>query len=373
MQFISSPHGRTKKVVLKTRFAVAIACSFISIAITDAAMVNPNPASPLKTKKVLVVTGGTAGDHAPARDATLTNLQAMAAKVPFSLTIGNPLTLTDASLAPYDIIVFNYFFETQSSAAFPDAAKTAFQNWLKKPGKGWIGYHTSGANEYAKSEWIWYQDNVTGMRYALHGSGTPQGTITKTTDAATLANPIMEGLPSTFTSEDEWYNYETSSKLYTDGSKVMFYLSNAGSMTPPRFPSPIHPVAWYRQDENGTRYFYTPFGHTIAGANSDWMKSVILRALEYVSGDPTTIALTPETRSNLLAGTPDYLSASQALPIDIPGEYRISVWSTNGRMLASAEGEGSRSYSLAPLKNAGTYIVTVDSKAAKLSHRLQVY
>jgi hypothetical protein len=83
--------------------------------------------------------------------------------------------------------------------------------------------------------------------------------------------------------------------------------------------------------------------------------------------------LTPATRSNLLAGTPDYLRASQALPIDIPGKYRIAVWSTNGQMLASAEGEGSRSYSLAPLKNAGTYIVTVDSKTAKLSHRIQIY
>ena len=104
----------------------------------QAAPVEPNPSSPLKTKKVLVLSVDADQGHAPAKNASLSHLQALAAKVPFSLTVGNPLNLTDAGLAAYDILVFNYFFETQLAAVFPEASKTAFMNWLKKPGKGWL-------------------------------------------------------------------------------------------------------------------------------------------------------------------------------------------------------------------------------------------
>jgi hypothetical protein len=41
--------------------------------------------------------------------------------------------------------------------------------------------------------------------------------------------------------------------------------------------------------------------------------------------------------------------------------------------LATVAGEGKRSYDLAPLKQAGVYIVTVDSPAAKVSQRISIY
>lgn len=365
--------GGNSKAKWGKRMGLVIAWAMLGVSFTLGAVAVPNPNSPLKTKKVLVLTGGQLQDHGPAKDATLTNLQAFAAKVPFSLTIGDPKTLTDAYLAGFDIIVFNYFFETQLTTVFPDAAKKAFTDWLLKPGKGWVGYHTSGANEYAKAEWTWYQENVTGMRYALHGNGTPEGIIAKTTDAAIAALPFMDGVPATFTAQDEWYDFTPESKVFTDGSKVLFYLSNASSMVPPRQPSPIHPVAWIRQDAVGTRYFYTPFGHTLAGANSDWFKSIILRALEYVSGDPVTLSLTPKTESNVLSATPTRFAAGQALPVDIPGKYNLSVWSPEGRLLASVNGEGKGSYSLAPLKNRGNYFLTLASKSAKISQRLEIF
>ncbi|MDB5050940.1 MAG: hypothetical protein JWO30_4011 [Fibrobacteres bacterium] len=373
MQNAAVPGGKMKLKTVRERIGLAFALVLMGAVLTQAAVVAPNPNSPLKTKKVLLLSGGQPQAHGPAKDATLTNLQALAAKVPFNMTVGNPLNLTDAYLAGFDIIIFNYFFETQLNTVFPDASKNAFIAWLKKPGKGYVGYHTSGANEYAKDEWAWYQDNVTGMRYALHGSGTPEGIISKTTDAAILASPIMEGLPSTYSAQDEWYDYQTDSKVFTDGSKVMFYLSNASTMSPPRLPSPIHPVAWFREDANKVRYFYTPFGHTADGANSDWFKSLILRALEYVSGDPVTSVITPGTQSNLLSGSSAYIAAGQALAIDIPGNYRLSVWSPEGRRLASVSGNGKRSYALAPFKKPGIYVVTLDSKTAKVSQRIAVY
>src|SRR6187549_65713 len=127
----------------------SLACVWLMLSAlsAQAAPVEPNPGSPLKTKKVLVLSVDADQGHAPAKSASLAHLQALAAKVPFNLTVGSPLGLTDAGLAAYDIIVFNYFFETQLASVFPEASKTAFMNWLKKPGKGWLGFHNSGANE----------------------------------------------------------------------------------------------------------------------------------------------------------------------------------------------------------------------------------
>ncbi len=327
----------------------------------QSAVVNPDPNSRLKNKKVLVLTGGDVMDHGPARDATLANLQALATKIPFTLVAGNPLALTDASLANSDIIVFNYFFQSEVASVFPDSSKAAFQRWLKKSGHGWVGYHTSGANEYAKAEWIWFQDNVTGMRYSLHASGTPQAKITKTTDTKILTSPIMSGLPAEYSAQDEWYDYQTDSKLFSDGSKVMYYLSDAATMTPPRLPNPIHPVAWFREDTNKVRYFFTPMGHTLATASSDWFQSVLLRALEYVSGDPTLGTLaSPTSFHRFSTASARFCSGST---LDRP-ESHHTAWTPDGRHRKIFSGEANdRATSFG---HSGVFLFTSDSSASDL-------
>ena len=85
------------------------------------------------------------------------------------------------------------------------------------------------------------------MRYALHGSGTPQGNIEITKDASVLALPIMKGLTPSFSAVDEWYEYETTSKIFdpAEGWKMMYYLTNTAAIS--RSPAaPNHPVAWFR-------------------------------------------------------------------------------------------------------------------------------
>src|SRR6185295_3145138 len=115
--------------------------------------------------------------------------------------------------------------------------------WLRKGKKGYVGYHTSGANEWAANEWRNYQDSVTGMRYALHGNGVPNGTVEITKDAAVLAQPIMKGLIDKFTATDEWYEYTTDSKIFDAAWnwKIMYYLTSVDN---PRSPAPPnHPTA----------------------------------------------------------------------------------------------------------------------------------
>ncbi|MDB5106476.1 MAG: hypothetical protein JWP91_4165 [Fibrobacteres bacterium] len=339
-----------------------------------AQMVAANPLSPLKSKKVMVLEGGSiSGEHLDARTATYANLQGFAKAVGFTLVKGDPKNLTDANLNDVDILVFSYFFETQTATAFPDLSKAAFQKWLAKGGKGYVGFHTSGANEWLKDEWKWYQDNVTSMRYALHGTGVPQGKVDKTTDAAILANPIMEGLPPTFTAADEWYAYDATSKVLdpASGCKVMYYLTNAQALD--RAPLGVHPVAWYREDAAKSRYFYSTFIHTPDGANSTWFKSILLRALEYTSGDPSTAILTEKGKSAMTLGNRSYVTSGRDFSVDLKGHYNVSVWSSKGEKVYSARGSEKMTFAPAAFSKPGLYLVKVASKAKTFSQRIMVY
>lgn len=348
----------------------------LSLLPAAAQVVAPNPLSPLKSKKVMVLEGGSiSGDHLAARTATYGTLGEFSTQVGFTLVKGNPLNLTDADLSSVDILVFNYFFETQLATAFPDASKQAFQRWLLKGHKGYVGYHTSGANEWLKSEWTWYQDNVTMMRYALHGTGTPQGKVDRTTDPAVLSMPVMQGLPATFSAQDEWYAFDATSKVLdpASGCKVMYSLSNASALD--RQPAePNHPVAWVREDAAKTRYFYSTFIHFQDGAKSAWFKSILLRALEYVAGDPDATPIL--TQGHAAAATLKnlaYITSTKSIDVNLEGKYRLIILKPDGEAVYTTSAAGKRTFAPPALARPGIYLIKVESAARKLSQRILVY
>jgi type 1 glutamine amidotransferase len=337
-------------------------------------MVTPNALSPLGTKKVLVLEGGSiSGDHLSARTATYTNLQSFANQVKFTLSKGDPLNLTDANLAAIDIIVFNYFFETQNATAFSDNSKAAFQRWLAKGNKGYVGYHTSGANEWLKNEWPWYQDNVTSMRYALHGSGTPLGNLSRTTDAAVLQHPIMQGLPATISANDEWYAFDATSKVLDTAShcKVMYYLTNAQALD--RQPFENHPVAWFREDAAKTRYFYATFVHFPDGANATWFKSILLRALEYVSGDPVVPLLQSQGKTAITNAGLSFITSNRELKIAAAGPFQISLYNMHGALLYQTSGAGPTILTPETFSQAGQYTIVLHTGEKTISQRILIY
>jgi hypothetical protein len=351
----------------------AAALAFATGQAAEAQVVAPNPDSPLKTKRVMVLEGGnTTGDHAQARDNTYRNLQAMATQIGFTLSKGDPKTLNATILNNVDILVFNYFFETQLNTVFPQAGRDAFMAWLKKGGKGYVGYHTSGANQWP-NEWPAYQDSVTLMRYDLHGSGIPQGTVNKTTDPAIANSWMMAGLPATFNAIDEWYEYAAESKVFdnTFNVKVWYNLANAQALN--RKPFPNHPVAWSREDAVKSRYFYATFVHTGAGANTDWFKGVILRALEYVSGDPISSPIKANGDGILTNRGLSYITNSRALQVDLMDDYELSVWSTEGRQVYSIRSYGKATFAPPPFRNPGLYTVRLESRSGSFVQRIMVY
>ncbi len=124
-----------------------------------AAVLTPNPNSLLPGKRVLIL-DGTSTSHAATRTAAFAKIQAIQTAVGFTMTHLTAVTsVTTAYLNNYDIVLFDYFFETQLTTA---TFQTAIKTWLASGNKGYIGSHTSAANEAGEGDW--YRDRVTSRR-----------------------------------------------------------------------------------------------------------------------------------------------------------------------------------------------------------------
>src|SRR5690606_35185188 len=122
------------------------------------ARVPADPASLLASRKVLVINGTeTSGDHRNARVALMARMRSLQEEIGFQLdtVAGSAAPRTFAELDPYDVIFWNYWFNSaltaNPSAAFTDF-QGAFRQWANSAGptggtRGWLGVHSSGANE----------------------------------------------------------------------------------------------------------------------------------------------------------------------------------------------------------------------------------
>jgi hypothetical protein len=363
---------KRKHLLLQTALSAAL---FITQAV-HGAPVTPNANSLLKNKRVLVVeaTNWTGTSHSTAKANALKKLNLIKTEVGIAnftvVDIVDNYTL--AQLNNYDIIVFNYVFNSQFAVG--KKFETAFKQWLAAGNKGWVGYHTSGANDVG--EWPWYRDSVTVMRYHVHSVAAQQGKMTATTDAAIKAHPIMAGMDETFTGTDEWYDFDLPPRapapaLWAD-CKVIYYLDETTLATKPTRPMNPHPMAWYREDALKNRFFYSAYIHSDAGANSDFFHSSLLRALEYVAGYQT-VSISSQGNSIQTPKNMSYVTGGKELQVDVPGVHRLSIYSSTGALLGSFNGTGPQTYKPEAFNKPGLYYVKFRSKARSFTQRVMIY
>jgi hypothetical protein len=343
----------------------------------QSAPVSPNPKSLLKGKRVLIVeaTNWNGNSHQTPKANALKKLNLIKSSVGITnfTVVDNVENYTFATLNNYDIIVFNYVWNSQMAVNKP--FEKAFKQWIAAGNKGWMGYHTSGANDVG--EWPWYRDSVTVMRYHVHSTSAQQGVMNITTDATIRAHPILAGMDATFTGTDEWYDFDLLPRAppppYWADCKVIYYLDESTLAVKPSRPMNPHPMAWYREDEQKNRFFYAAYIHSDAGSNSDFFHSSLLRGLEYVAGYDDTTPITAQGNSIRTFKNMSYITNSRELRVELDGKYRLSIYSAKGRKLFSAEGEGRKAYNPPTFEKAGLYIVKLESKSAKVSQRLMIY
>jgi hypothetical protein len=373
----------------KSPFALVATLTALGAVANVQALVTPDPASLLSTKKVLVIRGtdATSTEHGAARVALNAKLRQMQALVGFQLDSANSTTSgtgytpalagsTLGSLDSYDIIFFSYWFHSANAGTlttFQNNFKAWTNNTTKK--RGWLGVHTSGANEV--NEWNWFRDSVTAMQYRVHAGSAQAGTVRKTTVDSIRNAPIMAGLPDTVRiPSDEWYDFGYA-PLFAD-ARVMYYLDE--STLPTQLPAEAkmnpHPSTWYREASTGHRYFYTALVHNTSGVNlgSDYFASLVLRGLEYLAGYQTTAI---RLNGNGMYHNNERVKGIQFirnghLKVESDAPFRLELRSMQGRLLYSASGRGKGSFTPPALKQNGMYVVKVSSKSGSYSQRVMV-
>lgn len=372
----------------------------LTLATTLPAQIVPDPASLLSSKRVLVINGTDAANtaHGASRRVLSQRLNQMKAQVGFQLDSITGSAAPPTDFTAYDIIVFNYWFHSGyvTNEVFQTGFRPfaeSFKAWMTEPGKrrGWLGVHSSAANE--AGEWNWFRDSVSSMRYALHGAGTPAGTIRRTADPLVQAHPILQGLPDTMrVNADEWYTFTLNAPTWKD-VRVLYSLDESTLSAPlePEYSmAASHPMAWFREDSvTGNRFFYTGLIHQNPGgatAFAEFYAGLVLRALEYLAGSaPTSIRVNGRhvgaVRAAGGAAPGVELVRAGAVTIRAAEPYALAIHATDGRRVFAARSpgrgramgrEGEVTYTPAALRAPGVYILSVATPAGNFRRALVV-
>lgn len=177
-------------------------------------------------------------------------------------TTVNAAVFNPEDLGRFDLVVFN----NSTGDMLNDAQEQAFQNWIEAGG-AWIGLHGSG--DSSQEGWEWYQNVVIGPRFVGHIMA-PQF---QTADVVAIesTHPLLDGVPSVWSIEDEWYSFDGVPQSY--GMTAIAGLDES-TYSPTNsvvqdWPEDLrmgdapadHPVIWSRCLGDG-RLVYSALGHT---------------------------------------------------------------------------------------------------------------
>ncbi len=137
-----------------------------------------------------------------------------------------------------------------TTGAHLDAAKTALRQYMRQGG-GYVGIHNAvGGTEY---NWVYFEGLSGGTQYYDHGANQNGTVVVVSPDSSNV------GLPPTYTSRDEWYNFLP----YPTRVKFLLAIDESSlatkSTTHPGHGA-FHPMAWCQYYDGG-RAFVTGLGH----------------------------------------------------------------------------------------------------------------
>ncbi|MFT6486194.1 MAG: type 1 glutamine amidotransferase, partial [Neolewinella sp.] len=148
---------------------------------------------------------------------------------------------TQENLSKYNLIVF-----LSTTGDILNEAQQVEMERFMKAGGNWMGIHAAADTEY---KWPWY-NKLCGAWFLSHP---------KHQDATIVIDevnhPSVKHLNESWKRFDEWYNY----KNIEEGINTVMHVDESSYEGGEN--GDFHPLAWYRDVENG-RSFYTGVGHT---------------------------------------------------------------------------------------------------------------
>ena len=173
------------------------------------------------------------------------------------------------ALQDYDAVVFL----NTTGDVLNEEQQTAFTRYIQAGG-GYAGVHAAADTEY---DWPWYGLLVGGY-FDGHPSdpNVREGTLT----VLDTGHPSTQGLPATWTREDEWYDYRS---LFP-GARALMTIDEHTYRDSGEVRRDVHPIAWYH-DYDGGRAFYTGLGHTEESFSEAAFLDHLWGGIQYAIGD----------------------------------------------------------------------------------------
>lgn len=178
---------------------------------------------------------------------------------------------TQENLSKYNLIVFL----STTGDILNDAQQIELRRFMQAGGN-WVGIHAAADTEYG---WPWYNE-LAGAWFLSHPSHQDATVIVEEANHQSVAH-----LNETWNRFDEWYNY----KNIQDG--IIPVLRVDESSYDGGENGDYHPIAWYREVENG-RMFYTGLGHTPKSYRDHDFIAHVWGGMEYAWGDYSPVDYT---------------------------------------------------------------------------------
>ncbi len=138
-----------------------------------------------------------------------------------------------------------------------EKAESAFQKYINKKSKGWVGFHhASLLGEFdGYPMWGWFSDFMGGIRFKDYIPGFAEAKVGVEDDN----HPVMRGVPKTFIiKKDEWYTYDKSPRSKV---QVLASVDEASYIPDSKIKMGDHPVIW-TNDQFAARNIYIFMGHS---------------------------------------------------------------------------------------------------------------
>ena len=201
------------------------------------------------------------------------------------------------TLAPYDVVVVNYFERGQAQLRWGDRADNALAEFVRS-GKGLVLYHFSLA---AFTGWADYEKMSGGNWRA--GNGHHSARHDFTVDIKDTDHPITNGLKTPLPVQNEelyanlkWQpegTYHVLATAYDDHSRYDEKASDARNKQPMSGPGINEPILWTTEFGQG-RVFITALGHDADTTAETTFKVTFTRGTEWAATGKVTLPVPPE-------------------------------------------------------------------------------
>lgn len=187
----------------------------------------------------------------------------------------DPKLVDDKFLSKYALI----FQMNYPPYMWSDAAKAAFEKYIREGNGGWVGvHHATLLGEFdGYPMWNWFSDFMGGIRFKDYIAGFAAGTV----NVEQSTHPVMKGLPKQFTiAKDEWYTYDKSPR-----PNVNVLASVDESTYKPKTDKVMgdHPVVW-TNPKMKARNVYIFMGHDPVLFHDEVYKTLLKNALLWAAG-----------------------------------------------------------------------------------------